>query len=82
MPVPVTVLGEIHAYYRQKAPRGEKGYDRRMMVLLLYACCVGLPSSRQIEKDCWEDAAFRVLIVNSAAGPAESATSAAATWAP
>jgi len=33
-------------------------------VLLLYAYCVGLPSSRKIEKACWEDAAFRVLTGN------------------
>ena len=58
-------LGEIHAYYRQKDSRGEKAYDPRMMVvLLLYAYCVGLPSSRRIEKACWEDAAFRVLTGN------------------
>jgi transposase len=58
-------LGEIHSYYRQKDPRGEKAYDPRMMVvLLLYAYCVGLPSSRKIEKACWEDAAFRVLTGN------------------
>jgi transposase len=58
-------LGEIHAYYSQKDPRGEKAYDPRMMVvLLLYAYCVGLPSSRKIEKACWEDAAFRVLTGN------------------
>jgi transposase len=58
-------LGEIHDYYRQKDPRGEKAYDPRMMVvLLLYAYCVGLPSSRKIEKACWEDAAFRVLTGN------------------
>jgi transposase len=58
-------LAEIHAYYRQKDPRGEKAYDPRMMVvLLLYAYCVGLPSSRKIEKACWEDAAFRVLTGN------------------
>ena len=58
-------LGEIHAHYRQKDPRGEKAYDPRMMVvLLLYAYCVGLPSSRKIEKACWEDAAFRVLTGN------------------
>jgi transposase len=58
-------LGEIHAYYRQKDPRGEKAYDPRMMVvLLLYAYCVGLRSSRKIEKACWEDAAFRVLTGN------------------
>jgi transposase len=58
-------LKEIHAVYRQKDPRGEKAYEPRMMVvLLLYAYCVGLPSSRKIEKACWEDAAFRVLTGN------------------
>ena len=58
-------LESIHALYRQKDPRGEKAYDPRMMVvLLLYAYCVGLPSSRKIEKACWEDAAFRVLTGN------------------
>ena len=58
-------LEEIHSVYRQKDPRGEKAYDPRMMVvLLLYAYCVGLPSSRKIEKACWEDAAFRVLTGN------------------
>jgi transposase len=35
-----------------------------MVVLLLYVYCVGLPSSRKIEKTCWEDAAFRVLTGN------------------
>ena len=34
------------------------------MVLLLYAYCVGLSSSRKIEKARWEDAAFRVLTSN------------------
>jgi len=58
-------LEAIHAVYRQKDPRGEKAYEPRMMVvLLLYAYCVGLPSSRRIEKACWEDAAFRVLTGN------------------
>ena len=58
-------LEEIHAIYRQKDPRGEKAYEPRMMVvLLLYAYCVGLPSSHKIEKACWEDAAFRVLTGN------------------
>jgi transposase len=41
-------LEAIHAVYRQKDPRGEKAYDPRMIVvLLLYAYCVGLPSSRR-----------------------------------
>jgi len=58
-------LEQIHAIYRQKDPRGEMAYDPRMMVLLLlYAYCVGLPSSRKIEKACWEDAAFQVLTGN------------------
>lgn len=58
-------LDAIHAVYRQKDPRGEKAYEPRMLVvLLLYAYCVGLPSSRKIEKACWEDAAFRVLTGN------------------
>ncbi len=55
----------IHAVYRQKDPRDEMVYEPRMMVvLLLYAYCVGSPSSRKIEKACWEDAAFRVLTGN------------------
>jgi hypothetical protein len=37
---------------------------QRLVVLLLYAYCVGLPSSRKIEKACWQDAAFRVLTGN------------------
>ena len=58
-------LEDIHAVFRHKAPQGEKAYEPRMMVvLLLYAYCVGLPSSRKIEKACWEDAAFRVLTGN------------------
>ncbi|MBM5801906.1 MAG: transposase, partial [Cyanobacteria bacterium K_DeepCast_35m_m2_023] len=58
-------LEAIYAVYQQKDPREEKAYDPRMMVvLLLYAYCVGLPSSRKNEKACWEDAAFRVLTGN------------------
>jgi transposase len=58
-------LGVIYDAYFQKDPRGVKAYEPRMMVvLLLYAYCVGLPSSRRIEKACWEDAAFRVLTGN------------------
>ena len=54
-------LDPILRIYRQKDARGEKAYDPRMMVvLLLYGYCVGLPSSRKIEKACSEDLAFRV----------------------
>jgi transposase len=55
----------IYAVYEARDPRGVKAYEPRMMVvLLLYAYCVGIPSSRRIERACWEDAAFRVLTGN------------------
>ena len=48
-----------------KDPRGEEGFDPRMMtMLLLYAYCVGTVSSRKIERACHEDLAFRVLTGN------------------
>jgi transposase len=50
---------------QSKDPRGEKGFDPRMMtLLLLYAYCVGIISSRRIERACYEDLAFRVLTGN------------------
>jgi transposase len=42
--------------------RGRAGYHPVMMVkLLVYAYCVGKPSSRKIERATYEDVAFRVL---------------------
>jgi transposase len=58
-------LSAILAPARAKDPRGEKGFDPRMMtLLLLYAYCVGTVSSRKIERACYEDLAFRVLTAN------------------
>ena len=58
-------LSAIYAVYEARDPRGVKAYEPRMMVLLLlYGYCVGIPSSRRIERACWEDAAFRVLTGN------------------
>ena len=55
----------ILAPTRQKDARGEKGFDPRMLtVLLLYAYCVGIASSRKIERACYQDAAFRVITGN------------------
>ena len=35
-------------------PRGEKGFDPRMLtLLLLYAYCAGIVSSRKIERACY-----------------------------
>ena len=58
-------LSAIYAVYEARDPRGVKAYEQRMMaLLLLYGYCVGIPSSRRIERACWEDAAFRVLTGN------------------
>jgi transposase len=58
-------LSEILILAQAKDPRGEKGFDPRMMtMLLLYAYCVGTVSSRKIERACYEDLAFRVLTGN------------------
>ena len=46
--------------------RGYPPYHPRMMVkLLLYAYCIGVPSSRKIEKRLHEDIAFKVLAANN-----------------
>jgi len=58
-------LSEILIPAQAKDLRGEKGFDPRMMtMLLLYAYCVGVVSSRKIERACYEDLAFRVLTGN------------------
>ena len=47
-------LSAIYAVYAARDPRGVKAYEPRMMVvLLLYSYCVGIPSSRRIERACW-----------------------------
>jgi len=50
---------------RVTSGRGQPAYDPRMMTaLLVYAYATGTPSSRQIEKKCLEDVAFRVVSAN------------------
>ncbi len=54
----VDIEGRIQARDR----RGTRPYDPAMMVaLLLYGYCVGVFSSRKIERASFEDVAFRVL---------------------
>ena len=58
-------LSEIHTHYEREA-RGKPPHHPQMMVaLLLYAYCVGVPSSRKMEKRTYEDVAFRVLAGNT-----------------
>jgi transposase len=54
-------LEAVYAYYRQDG-RGRPAHDPAMMVgLVLYAYAVGVTSSRQIERRCVDDVAFRVI---------------------
>ena len=54
-------LSEVyHSYNQEKG--GQPPYHPLMMVkVLCYACCIGMRSSRQIERATWENIAFRVL---------------------
>ncbi len=55
----LSAFTRVHA---AKDARGRAGYPPAMMVaLLVYAYCVGKPSSRRIERATYEDVAFRVL---------------------
>ena len=56
-------LGRIYASY--EGLRGNPPYAPEMMVsLLLYAYCVGVPSSRKIEQKTHEDIGFRFVAAN------------------
>ncbi len=51
---------------RYEEERGYPPYHPRMMVkVLVYAYCIGVPSSRRMEKRLHEDIAFRVLAANN-----------------
>ena len=55
-------LSAIHARYQRKDPRGAQPHHPLMMTsLLVYGYCVGVASSRKIEKKTYEDVAFRVI---------------------
>jgi transposase len=59
-------LGTFLTAYRADR-QGRAAYDPRMLLgVLLYAYCIGVCSSRQIERRCHEDIAFRVLTGNTA----------------
>ncbi len=55
-------LAAIEQVYQDKDHRGERPWNPRMMVaLLFYGYCLGVRSSRRLEKATYEDVAFRVL---------------------
>jgi len=57
-------LDPIYALY-DASKGGQPPYNPRMMVgLLLYAYCMGMPSSRKIEQASYHSIPFRVLTAN------------------
>jgi transposase len=59
-------LSKIHAAYENEL-RGQPPYDPRLMTkLLVYGYCVGVFSSRKIQKRLQEDIPFRVLAAGNA----------------
>ena len=55
-------LSKVYAVYTSKDVRGRAAYHPLMMVkLLVYGYCIGVRSSRKIERATYEDVAFRVL---------------------
>ncbi len=55
-------ITQITDAMQSKDRRGERPYNPRMMLaLLIYGYCVGVFSSRKIEKATYEDVAFRVI---------------------
>ena len=60
--MPSLDLSAFYASYEEKDGRGQAAYHPVMMVrLLIYGYCIGVVSSRQIEKRTYEDVAFRYL---------------------
>ena len=55
-------LSAIYADHERKDGRGQAAYHPLMLTrVLLYAYCIGLTSSRRIEKATYDDVAFRFL---------------------
>jgi len=58
-------LGPFLKAYRADG-HGRAAYEPRMLLaVLLYGYCTGIRSSRQIERRCQEDIAFRILAANT-----------------
>jgi transposase len=58
-------LSKIYAHYGRRDGRGKAAYHPLMMVrALLYGYCVGIMSSRKMERASYEDVAFRYLCAN------------------
>jgi transposase len=58
-------LSEICAHYERELRGFPPHHPRMMVALLLYGYCIGVASSRKIEKRTHEDVAFRVIAGNT-----------------
>ena len=59
-------LSAIDRVYQAKDHRGERPWNPRMMVaLLFYGYCIGVHSSRRLERATYEDVAVRVLTADT-----------------
>jgi transposase len=59
-------LSAIERVLQDKDHRGERPWNpRRMVALLLYGYCLGIRSSRRLERATYEDVAFRFLTANA-----------------
>ena len=58
-------LSEITARYERERRGGPPYHPLMMVKVLLYAYCVGVPSSRRMAQRLHEDIAFRVLAANN-----------------
>src|SRR5260370_25338331 len=62
--MPQLDLSPFHQHYARER-RGQPPFDVTMMVtLLVYAYCVGIPSSRKIAAACERNLAFRAIVGN------------------
>jgi len=56
-------LSAIEARYQEKDRRGTRPYSPQLMTtLLLYGYCMGISSSRRLERATYEDVAVRVIV--------------------
>ena len=62
-------LCEITARYERERRGGPPYHPGMMVKVLLYAYCVGVPSSRRIATRLHEDIAFRALAANNTPAP-------------
>jgi transposase len=58
-------LTKITHYYEREGRGFPPHHPQMMVTLLLYAYCIGVPSSRKIERRTHEDVAFRVVAGNT-----------------